>query len=174
MYKAIQKDYIKYIKCFLFILMMSLFISCSSAPPSDESQDSSVGGDLPEAAQINFDPSGSDSGSIAGLHSVHFDYDQATLTDEAKQRLNQNAEWIRQNDEVTLQIEGHCDQRGSLEYNLALGERRARVVKDYLTDMGLPAERLNTISFGEEKPLAEGDSESDHRQNRRANFVPLR
>jgi len=74
---------------------------------------------------------------------------------------------------MNIQIEGHCDSRGSIEYNLALGERRAKSVKAYLVSLGIEANRLNIISFGEEKPLADGDTESAHAQNRRANFVPI-
>ena len=164
----------------LFVCMTSLMavvlLSCGSAPEQrGEVEEVPTGQpDVPEPAVINFDPSGSDNNSIPGLHTVNFDYDKASLSDQAKEKLAQNANWIRQNSNVTMQIEGHCDSRGSLEYNLSLGERRAQTVRDYLIELGIPATRLNIISFGEEKPLSEGDSESDHQQNRRANFVPLR
>jgi peptidoglycan-associated lipoprotein len=87
--------------------------------------------------------------------------------------LSNNAEWIRTNANVTVQIEGHSDSRGSVEYNLALGERRAKSVKSYLTSLGIDSKRLTIISYGEEKPLALGDAEADYAKNRRANFVPL-
>jgi peptidoglycan-associated lipoprotein len=87
--------------------------------------------------------------------------------------LKQNAEWIKSNAAVSVQIEGHCDQRGTIEYNLALGERRAQTVRSYLIGLGVPSGRLNIISYGEEKLIAKGDSESDHSKNRRANFVPI-
>ena len=165
------------VKCILsFLVIGLLLISCSSAPPlKQEIQEPSTQEEsLPPAAQINFDPTGSDSGNIEGLYTIHFEYDQSTLTDEAKQKLSQNVEWIRKNSQVTLQIEGHCDKRGSLEYNLALGERRAQTVRSYLTELGASSAMLNIISFGEEKLLSEGNTESDHSQNRRVNFVPLR
>ena len=159
-----------------FSMIGLLLISCSSTPPPrQEVQEPDIQEEsLPPSVQINFDPTGSDSGNIEGLYTVHFGYDQSTLTDEAKQKLNQNAEWIRKNSQITLQVEGHCDQRGSLEYNLALGERRAQAVKSYLVELGASPDRLNIISFGEEKLLSEGDTEADHSQNRRVNFMPLR
>ena len=101
--------------------MMSLFITaCSSTPSVEEPTDSDAQEEgLPESAQMDFNPSGSDSGEIEGLYTIHFSYDESTLTAEAKQRLSQNMEWIRKHDDVSLQLEGHCDKRGSLEYNLA-------------------------------------------------------
>jgi peptidoglycan-associated lipoprotein len=120
-----------------------------------------------------FDPQGSDSGKIDGLNTVHFGYDQASLTAETKKTLASNAEWIKGHTNVTVQIEGHTDARGSVEYNLSLGERRAKAVKSYLEGLGVESKRMTIISYGEEKPIAHGDSESAYAQNRRANFVPL-
>src|SRR5690606_28157607 len=104
---------------------------------------------------------------------VNFDYDSATLSTESRKTLADNAEWIRTNANVTVQIEGHCDARGSVEYNLALGERRAKAVKSYLVSLGVDSKRMTIISYGEEKPLVTGESDSDYARNRRANFVPL-
>lgn len=122
---------------------------------------------------MSFDATGSDSGKISGLQSVHFDYDSSTLTQETRKQLSDNAEWIKKNTKTTVQIEGHCDSRGSVEYNLALGERRAKAVKNYLVSLGVDAKRMTIISYGEEKPIATGDSEEAYAKNRRANFVPL-
>ena len=122
---------------------------------------------------IEFDPKGSDGGKISGLSTVYFDYDKAALSGDARKKLAQNAEWIKNNPTASLQIEGHTDERGSVEYNLSLGERRAKSVRDYLTSLGVDAKRLTIISYGEEKPIATGDSESAWGKNRRANFVPL-
>lgn len=159
-----------------FIFIGFLVTSCGLTPEQkeDDAEEAPLAEPVvPEPAPIRFDPTGSDGGNIPGLHTIHFAYDKASLSNEAKEKLSQNADWIRQNGNVTLQIEGHCDQRGSLEYNLSLGERRAQTVRTYLIEMGISGERLNTISFGEEKLLSEGDLEEDHRQNRRANFLPL-
>jgi peptidoglycan-associated lipoprotein len=95
------------------------------------------------------------------------------LSSETRKDLAENAEWIKANPKVTVQIEGHCDSRGSVEYNLALGERRAKAVKNYLVSLGLNSKRMTIISYGEEKPVATGDSEEAYAKNRRANFVPL-
>ena len=148
------------------LLATSLMVSCSKKKEEEGSTDPSAGITNEE---MNFDPLGSDSGNVSGLASVNFGYDQASLTSSARKILEQNAGWINSNSGVTVQVEGHCDERGSIEYNLALGERRARAVKDYLIGLGVDAGRLTIISYGEEKPLAVGA----HARNRRANFVPL-
>jgi peptidoglycan-associated lipoprotein len=122
---------------------------------------------------IGFDPMGSDSGNIPGLATVHFEYDRFSLSPEARNILSQNAEFLRSNANVNLQIEGHCDSRGSIEYNLTLGERRANTVKSYLVSLGIQESRLSVLSYGEEKPMNAGDNESAHAANRRANFVPV-
>lgn len=126
-----------------------------------------------ESTPMNFDASGSDSGSIQGLQSINFDYDKSSLTAEAKSKIQGNVEWMKGRAGSKLQIEGHCDSRGSIEYNLSLGERRAQAVKSYMTSLGIAANRLSIISYGKEKPLTNGDSEGDMARNRRANFVPL-
>src|SRR5262245_8802426 len=113
------------------LLMAALIISCSSKKKSDgEAGDSSGSPDV-SSVNMNFDPTGSDSGTISGLFTINFPYDQAILDETNKQKLNSNAEWIKTKGKVVVQIEGHCDARGSVEYNLALGERRAKAVKSY-------------------------------------------
>ena len=106
------------------------------------------------------------------LQTIHFGYDTADLTDEAREKLQENADWMRQHPDRRVVLEGHTDARGSIEYNLALGERRARSVKEYLIQLGVSGGRLNVLSYGEEKPEAYGDSESAYRKNRRVEFVP--
>jgi len=105
-----------------------------------------------------------------GLERILFEYDSAKLTASAQQLLSNNAEWLKSNPQMNTIIEGHCDERGSDSYNLALGERRARATKDYLTKLGVAPERLSIISYGEEHPVRTGHSEADWRQNRRAEF----
>ncbi len=122
---------------------------------------------------LNLNVTGSDTGAIAGLYTINFDYDKANLTDEAKSLLASNVDWIKSNPSKIVQLEGHCDERGSTEYNLALGDRRARSVKDYLTSLGVDANQLVVISYGKEKPLTYGESDSDHNKNRRVNFLPI-
>ena len=102
---------------------------------------------------------------------VYFQFDDATLTDEGRTRLEVLANWLKKNPGKVLQIEGHADARGSTEYNLALGERRARSVKDFLATTGVGADRIGMVSFGEEKLAAEGLAEDYHALNRRAEFT---
>jgi peptidoglycan-associated lipoprotein len=102
---------------------------------------------------------------------VFFDFDRYELRADARERLAKNAEWLRQNRQFVLTIEGHCDERDTNEYNLALGERRANATRDYLQSLGVPAERLRTISYGEERPFCSESHEGCWQQNRRAHFV---
>jgi peptidoglycan-associated lipoprotein len=125
-----------------------------------------------DGSPMNFLAQGSDSGTIEGLKTVFFPYDQATLSGSEKEKLDGNVAWMKRNSSTKLTIEGNCDQRGSNEYNLSLGERRANAVKKMMVSEGIAANRLSTVSFGEEKPLVQGDSESAMAKNRRANFVP--
>lgn len=102
---------------------------------------------------------------------VHFAYDSAVLTPIAQNILNQKAEWLRNNPSANVVIGGHCDERGTIEYNVALGERRAESAKQYLVNLGIDAGRLETISYGEERPIATGNNEEAWAQNRRAQFT---
>jgi peptidoglycan-associated lipoprotein len=143
-------------------------------PDGSASVDSSAADSALADKDISYDSMGSDSGSIAGLNTVYFEFDQARLSNETKETLKANADWIRNNPDVSVQIEGHTDSRGSTEYNLSLGERRAKAVRQYLVSLGVDSKRLPIISYGEEKPLMPGDNEASWGKNRRANFVPLR
>ena len=105
------------------------------------------------------------------LASVYFEFDQHKLDADARGLLSANARVMNDNETVMVLIEGHCDERGSEEYNLALGEKRANSVKDYLVDLGVDVSRIQTLSFGEERPAIEGSSESSWSLNRRAAFV---
>lgn len=127
-----------------------------------------------DSSALSFSAGGSDSGKIEGLSTIRFDYDTATITASEKQKLEGNVEWLKKNSSAKLLIEGHCDQRGSTEYNLSLGERRANAVKAMMVKMGVSEGRLTTTSLGKEKLLATGDSDAEMAQNRRANFVPTK
>ena len=155
----------------------TLTVSCASKKTNDAGAGGGTENGKMDAAiasnDISFDSAGSDSGKINGLQTVHFDLDSSTLSSETRKELSENAEWIKSHAKVTVQVEGHCDSRGSVEYNLALGERRAKAVKAYLVSLGIDAKRLTVISYGEEKPIATGDTEEAYAKNRRANFVPL-
>jgi peptidoglycan-associated lipoprotein len=104
---------------------------------------------------------------------VLFAYNSFTLTEEAKQLLDQKAQWMVRYPQVTIQLEGHCDERGTVAYNLALGERRANAVRQYMTALGVSADRMTTISYGEEFPLDPGHDEAAWTRNRRAHFAIL-
>lgn len=107
---------------------------------------------------------------MAELKRINFDFDQFTLSADARGVLGENAKYLSANSGTNVVIEGHCDERGSDEYNLALGESRALAAKNYLVSLGVSAKRLSVISYGEEKPLSKGAGEEAWAQNRRAEF----
>ena len=111
---------------------------------------------------------------VTGLERVFFDFDQYTLTPEAREVLANNAIYMKNNPGVKVVIEGHCDERGSDEYNLALGERRAAAAKSYMVSLGIPADRMTIISYGEEIPLDPRNTEEAWAKNRRAEFKAVR
>jgi peptidoglycan-associated lipoprotein len=102
---------------------------------------------------------------------IYFDFDKSTLTPSAQDNLMRKAAWLRANSDATVTIEGHCDERGTNEYNLALGDRRADSAKAFLVDLGIAASRLTTISYGEERPVCTQSNEECWAKNRRDNFV---
>lgn len=106
------------------------------------------------------------------LATIYFDFDSATLSQASRDLLYKNAQLLLKNNPVKIKIEGHCDERGSDEYNLALGERRAKSAMNYLVTLGVQPERLSIISYGKEKPAVPGQDEAAWAKNRRAEFVP--
>jgi peptidoglycan-associated lipoprotein len=108
------------------------------------------------------------------LGDVYFDFDQSSLRPDARQRLTKNAEFLRRRPEYVVRLEGHCDERGTNDYNLALGERRARAAHDYLVSLGVDPARLETLSYGEERPECSEAGEGCWSRNRRAHFVLVR
>lgn len=102
------------------------------------------------------------------LKTVYFDFDRSELTQDALFILKENAAYVINNPEINIVVEGHCDERGTIEYNLSLGQRRAVKVKEYYTQLGVPANRIATISYGEEKPADSRNNESAWSKNRRA------
>ena len=157
----------------LSVMLISLsLVGCGSSAKktaSDQSQDGTYDGD-----GIQLEISGdSDSNRAGNLRTVNFDFNSSQLSDEARSTIDQNAQYLQENPGITVQIEGHCDERGGAEHNLALGERRSTSVKNHLQSMGVEGSRLSTISYGKERPLEYGHDESAWRKNRRANFVVL-
>ncbi|MBZ5556985.1 MAG: peptidoglycan-associated lipoprotein Pal [Acidobacteriia bacterium] len=105
------------------------------------------------------------------LSDAFFDYDQSTLRDDARAALQRDAEWLKRWGSTTVTVQGQCDERGSAEYNLALGERRARAVESYLSSLGVPDARIRVVSLGKEAPTCNEDAESCWSRNRRGHFV---
>jgi peptidoglycan-associated lipoprotein len=101
---------------------------------------------------------------------IYFDFNNSDLRPQYRPLLEKKAAWLKTHPEYSLKIEGHCDERGTEEYNLALGERRARVVMSYLVSLGVPSGRVSTVSYGEERPNASGHDEKAWAKNRRAEF----
>lgn len=113
-------------------------------------------------------------GEAAGsgpLKDIGFNFDSANLSETARATLKANAEWLKANPSARVQIEGHCDERGTAEYNMALGAKRAQAAMDYLSTLGVAANRLSTISYGEEIPVCKEHNEDCWAKNRRARFV---
>jgi peptidoglycan-associated lipoprotein len=115
-------------------------------------------------------PTGLEFEFAENMKKVFFEFDKSRLTPEASAALEKNAQWLRQHANIKVQIEGHCDERGTIEYNLALGERRSTSVRNYFMSLGVEGGRLFTISYGEERPAAKGHNEAAWAQNRRTEF----
>ena len=109
--------------------------------------------------------------ALAGLNDVFFAYDSWKLTDEAKVALEQDAAWLKANATKAMIIEGYCDERGTVAYNLVLGERRAKAAQNYLIELGVEPSRLTTVSYGKERPFCNAHEETCYQQNRRAHLV---
>jgi peptidoglycan-associated lipoprotein len=111
-----------------------------------------------------------DFADTANLQDIHFDFDKAAIRPDAARLLDANAAWLRSNGNMLVLVEGHCDERGTNEYNLVLGERRARATINYLIGQGIAQDRLTLVSYGEERPLCTEHNEACWAKNRRAHF----
>jgi peptidoglycan-associated lipoprotein len=130
-------------------------------PPPESSAGEKTEGEYKRAPATVIEPA---------LKTGYFDFDSARLTEETKETLRQNAAWLIERPTVEVQLQGHCDERGTVEYNFNLGQRRAEAVKAFLVQQGVPPDRLHTISYGEERPAVPGHSEETWRLNRRVEF----
>ena len=110
--------------------------------------------------------------ATGGLKPIYFDFDKSFIRDDAKAIIKTNVEWLKANPSAQIKIEGNCDERGTVEYNQALGQRRAASAKKYLTDMGISGSRISLISYGKEKPICTESTEKCWQMNRRDDFVP--
>lgn len=162
----------------LFVVTL-LAAGCAKKPVAEEAATSA---EMQETTMTEQEPAAEPAAAVveekvttaadvaAGLVRVHFDFDQYVLTDAAKETLANNAMLLKAAPAVMIKIEGHCDERGSDEYNMALGEKRALATKDYLVSLGVDAGRMSTISYGEEMPLDPASNETAWAKNRRADF----
>ncbi|MHC8509232.1 MAG: peptidoglycan-associated lipoprotein Pal [Rhodospirillales bacterium] len=163
----------------LAVFAAVLLAACETAPQSDSASDgggsssastaSSAGGDSASgAAGSSIRPGASEDFVVNVGDRVFYDFDKFNLKASARETLERQAAWLKRYPAVTITVEGHCDERGTREYNLALGERRANSAKDYLVALGIAPERVRTISYGKERPAALAHTESAWAQNRRA------
>ncbi len=165
-------------KFFISIFMVLFVAACATTPKdsadSSGSGSSSSGSDVSSEGNITETPgSGIVSGSQEDLivnvgDRVFFGYDSSDLDSDALELLQDQVAWLKQNSDVTVTIEGHCDERGTREYNLALGEKRAQAVKNYLIGLGINPDRVSTISYGKERPAVVGSNDGAWAQNRRS------
>jgi len=158
----------------LAVALALVLTGCPKKPtPGGLGEGSSMGQGGLGGGSLDRFKSGMGPGEGGPLADVHFDYDRYDLAEQERSTLQQNAQWLKQNSAAKVEIEGHCDDRGTVEYNLALGAKRAKAVKDYLVTLGIPGDRLSTISYGEELPLCHEENESCWQRNRRAHSVVL-
>lgn len=168
----------KNVFCWSLILVCCAFsFGCAKKTKVAETTDTLS--TAPQAVAVSSDRSGSQSDNSGlrvgnaqlGMKGIYFDFDSYTLSEDSKQTLQSNAAWLKANPTANIVIEGHTDERGSDVYNMALGENRARSASNYLVSLGIAAERIRLISYGEEKPAVMGEGEAVWSKNRRAEFM---
>ena len=164
---------------FFISIFMVLFVAACATTPKD-SADSSGSGSSSSGSDVSSEGTiteTSGSGIVSGSQEdlivnvgdrVFFGYDSSDLDSDALELLQDQVAWLKQNSNVTVTIEGHCDERGTREYNLALGEKRAQAVKNYLIGLGINPDRVSTISYGKERPAVVGSNDGAWAQNRRS------
>lgn len=140
-------------------------------PPRPEPAEPAEAGEWEAAAPAGTTLTPEELNRMGVLRAIYFDYDRSEIRPDQRPVLQANAQWLRENPGARILIEGHCDERGTREYNMALGERRASAATQYLVSLGIPVSRIETVSYGEERPAVEGSDESAWSRNRRAEFV---
>jgi peptidoglycan-associated lipoprotein len=162
---------------FLAMMLLCFAVATSSCSKKDVKEDepsfSPTEGAGAETDSSSLGGAGDSFAGASELQTVFYEFDSYNLTASGRDALKANAQWLTENATATIQIEGHCDERGTTEYNLALGERRANSARDYLQKMGVDASRISVISYGEERPLDPSSGETAWAKNRRAQFAIL-
>ena len=165
-------------KIFISIFMVLFVAACATTPK--DSADSSGSGSSSSGSDVSAEGTITEttgSGIVSGSQEdlivnvgdrVFFGYDSSDLDSDALELLQDQVAWLKQNSDVSVTIEGHCDERGTREYNLALGEKRAQAVKNYLIGLGINPDRVSTISYGKERPAVVGSNDGAWAQNRRS------
>jgi peptidoglycan-associated lipoprotein len=169
------------------VAMFSLITGCGSDPEPQTDPEATMPGEggeavetvpepvVPESAEPTDTIPAPDYGAMEpaeyGVEDIFFAFDEYDLDDVAMSTLSRNARILKEHSDVVILIEGHCDERGTIEYNLALGEKRAKAVRDYLVSLGVASSRLRVTSYGESKPFAMGSNETAWAKNRRAHFA---
>lgn len=148
-----------------FILMALTLVACKKKPDAPDMMGGAVGSSEEKPAR-----EAAVREMVANFERVYFDFDSDALGGESKDALKANADIMKEHTTIELEIQGHADERGTTDYNIALGQRRAKAVQDYLVGMGVPTSRVRTVSYGEERPAATGSSETAWSKNRRAEF----
>jgi peptidoglycan-associated lipoprotein len=154
------------LKALSLLAAVSLLAACETAPDNGGNTGGGGNNTPAPAASTGVRPD-SEQALVAIGDRVFFAYDKSVITPEGRQVLEKQADWMKKYPNVTVTVEGHCDERGTREYNLALGERRATAVKNVLVALGIPANRVSTISYGKERPAVVGSNEAAWAQNRR-------
>jgi len=159
----------------LSVLLMIFVMGCPKKPIEDESMNKPATPAKDTTGQIT-EPKPPEEPVVkeltdADFRVAYFDFDKYNLRGDAREALEYNARVLRENPNVRVLIEGHCDERGTVEYNLALGEKRANAARDYITSLGINGSRLETISYGKERPVKLGHDEASWQANRRAKFT---
>jgi len=150
------------------LITAAVLMACTSTP---EPTRAPIDSESSQTPRRDTRPDTSSENQDFSLQTVYFDYDDSTLRPDAREALRKNATYLKSNRDVAVEVQGNCDERGTEEYNLALGKRRAEAAKSYLVDLGVNSARVATVSFGEEKPVAMGHDEASWAKNRRTDFV---
>ena len=145
-----------------------LLLAACSSPPPEAPPPAPPGGPGGGIGSRNIVPGSQQDLEASAGDRIFFAFDRSDISPEAREILTRQADWLRRYPNVSVTIEGHCDERGTREYNLALGERRAQAAKNVLVAAGIPAARISTISYGKERPAVVGSTEEANTQNRRA------